>query len=105
MRFPKGSAGLRRPQRTCGHTCPKPRRGLTSGKTEQKALYDGLAEAYRGGVDFDPVQGIVKTFDNPGGPFPAFIRAAFCLEGKEPPKGPALYKALQRTGFITADKD
>jgi len=70
------------------------------GMTAQELLFKRLAAAYRDGLDANPSQGTVKTYNAPSGPFVAFVRAAFCLAEQPDLTDPALYKALQRAGLI-----
>jgi hypothetical protein len=70
--------------------------------TAQGLLFDGLANAYRDGLDADPAEALVKTFNKPGGAFVAFVRAAFTLAEKPKPADATLYKALQRVALIVS---
>ena len=74
------------------------------GLTPQEVRFQGLAEAYRWVVEAEPLAEMVKRYHAYSGPFVAFVRAAFTLEGESVPSDATLTKALQRT-LLNSAKD
>lgn len=62
----------------------------------QEVLLVGLAKAYRKGLDAEPMAGMKKSYNAYHGPFPAFVCAAYYLEGRAVPEAAALTKSIQR---------
>jgi hypothetical protein len=70
------------------------------GPSSQPTLLQSLDSIYEEYLDSDPLSGIVKTYNKPGGPFVAFVRAAHHVAKKPAMNDATLYKALQRAGLI-----
>lgn len=63
-------------------------------------LLKRLAKTYEEHFDLNPRDGLIKTYNNPKGPFVTFIDCAFVLAGRSRKSRTALYKALDRAGFM-----
>ena len=94
MRFPKDCTGSGRPHSDLAagmdETAPWPDLGMTA----LELLSDRLAEAYREGLDANPLRDSTTSYHDPRGPFVAFVRAAHQLAGENPPSATALETAL-----------
>lgn len=63
-------------------------------------LLKQLAKTYEKHLELNPRDGLIKTYNNPKGSFVTFIDCAFILAGRPKKSREALYKSLQRAGFI-----
>ncbi|CCD90953.1 hypothetical protein BRAO375_1270030 [Bradyrhizobium sp. ORS 375] len=70
------------------------------GPSKQSTLIQSLDSIYEEYLDGDPLSGIVKTYNKPGGPFVAFVRAVYHVAMRPEMSDATLYKALQRAGLI-----